>query len=131
MVDVETRNGVMRYKPNNSTLDGLGGFMKSPIMKAVALAAGEAVAMEAREIVVSENIIDTGAYLGAFKVRSEEVIIKGNARASARVENDDRAAAPIEFGNAHTPIARHVMLRAAKRVAEKPGYNLGRGKEKL
>lgn len=111
-----------RYAPANTLADlspaareqgrkSMAEFLLSPQIAAPVMAATADI-RDAAQHLAEVEAYDTGAFSRGFDVEAgEPIVIDGNPRVSGRVVNSDPAAAPLEFGNVHTP-PRRILGRA-------------------
>lgn len=113
----------IRYKPNNSLADGVGGFLRSEQMRDVTAEVASDIAHLARELAPRRKdrgeVPDGTAMADRFEVNREAGLLKvsGNLRVKVEVFNSAPSAAPNEFGGSRN--RRHRMLgRAGARYGD-------------
>ena len=109
------------YRPANragdlrpgSTHKAMDKFLMSDDVQRVADEAAKDIADAARDLAVAEGSVNSGTYARSFVVLKDvtPIVADGNPRRTAAVINDDRAAAPLEFGNSRVR-ARRFLGRA-------------------
>lgn len=111
------------YRPANTSRDlpagsphkAMDAFLLSSRVQDVSLEAAKDIASAASDIAIAEGRTATGSYARSFKTEAiEPVLVAGNLRRAAAVYNDDRAAAPVEFGNRRVGAGRYVLFRAGQ-----------------
>ena len=114
----------VRYRPANTRADlrrdapastnmSMQEFLLSDRVQKVAMEAAKDIQAAAQQI-AGAVATKTGAYASSFDHHEgPSVVIDGNPRRTARVANDDAAAAPLEFGNSRQESHR-IMGRAGQ-----------------
>lgn len=115
---LETRRG---YHPNNSMVDGMGGFLMSnqalePVMEAAKDVAVIAKANTTRSA-DGKGIPMADRY---STKRGGVIVVGGNPRQFAVVENDAPHSAAVEFGNSRME-AQRPLRKAGGKVGELRG----------
>jgi hypothetical protein len=97
--------------------------IQEPIMEAA-----KDMADDARELAISEGLVESGGYVSSFGHHEGEVVTVNdgsyaNPRVSAVVENTDPVSPAIEFGNSRTRARRILGRVAAKHTSPKGGVS--------
>lgn len=120
-----TRRDLPPGSKGRGAMDDL--LLSEQIQKPI-LEAAKDMEADARELAISEGLVETGGYVSSFGHRKGEVVTVNdgsyaNPRVSAVVENTDPVSPAIEFGNSRTRARRILGRIAAKHTSPKGGVS--------
>lgn len=115
---LERRRG---YHPDHGLVDGFGGFlMSNQALKPVLDAARDVAAIAKADTPRSGDGEGTPMADSYKVVRGGVIIVGGNPRQYAKVENGAPSAVPTEFGNSRVK-AQRILRKAGGKVGELRG----------